>query len=70
MIYPFNDPVALVCDEEALFKENNQCSRIIAGQPIMGTFFLCRLGVEDFISLSPDLLERYNQRFRLIERDP
>ena len=69
-IYPFEDPVALVCNEEgkllglplnrALKDGDGDIYDIIAG-----TFFLCGapLGSESFTSLEEDLLEKYCQRF-------
>lgn len=65
-IYPFDDPVTLICDEEGLFKDY-ECSRVVGSQPIMGTFFICGTGSDDFTNLSSDLLEKYQQHFRLIE---
>ena len=69
-IYPFEDPVALICNEEgkllglplnrALKDEDGDICDIIAG-----TFFLCGapLGSESFTGLEEDLLEKYCQRF-------
>jgi len=69
-IYPFEDPVALICNEEgkllglplnrALKDEDGDIYDIIAG-----TFFLCGapLDSERFTSLEEDLLEKYCQRF-------
>lgn len=69
-IYPFEDPVALVCNEEgknldlpfnrALQDEDGDIYDLIAG-----TFFICGapLGRESFTSLKEDLLEKYRQRF-------
>ena len=62
-IYPFDDPVGLVCNEEG--KNNclppNRCL-LHKGKPydvIAGTFFVVGLGEEDFISLTDDLAEKY-----------
>lgn len=68
-VYPFEDPVALVCNEEgklmglplnrALYDENGQVYEIIAGK-----FFLAGLGEEDFSDLSANLMEKYAEQFQ------
>lgn len=67
-IYPFDDPVALVCNDEgkfngsglnrALYDEDGNVYDIICG-----TFFICGLGLEDFDSLTDDLAQKYLKRF-------
>lgn len=58
-IYPWDDPVALVCDEEGLLK-HSMFNRVVAPEvAIFGTFFLCGLGEEDFTDLPDDLMEKY-----------
>ena len=60
-IYPWDDPVALVCDEEGLLK-HAAFNRLIAPEvAIFGTFFICGLGEEDFTDLSDELLAKYAQ---------
>jgi len=69
MVYPYDDPVAIVCNEEgkinqlplnrAMTDENGHVWDIIAG-----TFFICGLGEEDCISLSDELAEKYLQIFK------
>ena len=66
--YFFDDPVALVCWEEAklqaaplnraIYDANGELTDIIAGK-----FFICGLGDEDFVSLPKDLQEKYEARF-------
>lgn len=68
-VYPYPDPVALVCHEEgkliglplnrALRDEDNRIYDIIAGN-----FLIVGLGEEDFTSLSPELTEKYAEQFR------
>lgn len=62
-IYPFDDPVALVCDEEGLFKETKWNRRITQDCVIKGTFFLCGIGDEDFGDIPGDLSEKYSKQF-------
>ena len=67
-LYPFSDPVAIVCNEEgkllrmeynrALYDESGTIYDIICGP-----FFLCGLGEEDFTSLSETLTDKYYKYF-------
>lgn len=73
-IYPFEEPVALICNEEGklmglplnrtLRLENGQIYDVVAG-----TFFLCGapLDSDRFESLTDEQLSRYTQRFGLPE---
>ena len=63
-IYPFEDEVALVCDDESKLKSDTQWNRMLpeTGDIIKGTF-----GAEDFTDLSAELMEKYRQRFRNVE---
>ena len=59
-VYPWDDPVALVCDEEGLLKQLD-FNRLVAPEvPIFGTFFLCGLVEEDFTDLPDELMEKYS----------
>lgn len=65
-IYPYDDPIALVCNEEGkligLPKNRLLCDKSgRAYDVICGTFFLAGLGTEDFISLTDDEIERYSR---------
>jgi len=67
-VYPFNEEVALVVNEEgkingselnrALRDDNGQIYDIIAGD-----FLVVGLGEEDFASLSPELMEQFEKEF-------
>lgn len=67
-IYPYDDPIAIVCAEEgkingeplnrAIRDEDNDIVDIIAG-----TFFVCCLGEEDFASLPKELQDKYEEKF-------
>lgn len=63
-IYPFNDDVALVCNEEGkiLGLEPN---RIVNYDVICGTFFIVGLGEEDFISLTDAQITEYTKMFSI-----
>ena len=70
-IYPFEDFVALICNDEAkltflpmnrmLWEQNDV---------VCGTFFLCRAlpNETNFTSLTDDEVEQYKQRFEKTER--
>ncbi len=68
-VYPFSDPVAIVCNEEgkinrmelnrALYTEDGTMFDIVAGP-----MFVCGLGEEDFASLQGDLLEKYLDKYK------
>ena len=68
-VYPFSDPVAVVCNEEgkmngmelnrALYTEDGTMYDIGAGP-----MFVCGLGEEDFASLQGELLEKYLEKFK------
>ena len=47
-IYPFEDMVALISDEEAKLKSDTQWNRILGRDVIKGTFFLCGIEGENF----------------------
>ena len=68
-VYPFSDPVAIVCNDEgkfngmelnrALYTEDGTMYDIVAGP-----MFVCGLGEEDFASLQGELLEKYLEKFK------
>ena len=68
-IYPFEDEVTVICDEEAKLKSDTQWNRMLpeTHNVIKGTFFIAGLGKEDFTDLSAELIEKYKRRFWNIE---
>lgn len=67
-VYPFEEPVAIICDEEAKLKgsELNRALRDEDGDVydiVAGTFLVVGLGEEDFSSLSPKLMEKFADHF-------
>lgn len=67
-IYPYVDPVALVCHEEGklLGLEYNRALRDENGAAydiLCGPFFICGLGDEDFADLPDDLINKYSRLF-------
>lgn len=71
-VYPFDEPVALVCNDEGklLGLPLNRCLRLEDSgaiyDVIAGTFFLCAAppDSEHFESLTEEQLARYTERFR------
>lgn len=68
-VYPFSDPVAIVCNDEGklLGLEYNRALRDDEGSVydiLCGSFFICGLGEEDFVSLSEKLIEKYTGFFQ------
>ena len=67
-VYPYSDPVGIVCDEEGKInqKELNRALRNDQGEIydiIAGPFLVVGLGDEDFASLSKDLQDKYLKLF-------
>ena len=69
-VYPFDEPVALICNDEGKINGlpmNRQIREI--DDIIHGTFFICAApsDLERFASLSDELIKRYAERFRFPE---
>ena len=67
-VYPFEDPVAVVCNEEGKLMglPYNRLLQDDSGRPydvLCGTFFVTGLGDADFASLSPDLMRKYKSMY-------
>ena len=76
-VYPFEEPVALICNEEGkcLSLPLNRVLRLDTGEiydVIAGTFFLCAAPPDSdrFASLTEEQIARYAERFHAIERFP
>ena len=72
-VYPFREPVALICNEEGKLsgKALNRALRDESGQiydVVAGTFLIAGLGKEDFISLTPEQMEHFMQYFQTPEQ--
>ena len=67
-VYPYEDPVALICNEEGKLEQLpfNRGLRDESGNLydyIAGNFMIVGLGEEDFTSLPPEYIEKYSQLF-------
>ena len=72
-IQPFNDPVALVCNDEGKIIQMplNRALRDDSGKiydAIAGPFFICGLGEDNFCSLPKELQAKYMEKFRWPEK--
>lgn len=67
-IYPYDDPVALICGEEAKL-EGKPLNRALRDEDgdiydiVAGKFFLCGLGDGNFASLPKELQQKYEEKF-------
>lgn len=62
-IYPFSDEVGIVCNDEALLQQLPFNRKIAEECYLVGTFFVCGLGKENFDSLPDELLTKYRAMF-------
>ena len=67
-IYPYEEQVAIVCNEEGLL-HGLEFNRSVPGGygGVVGTFFICGLGEEDFCSLTPQQMEKYRKEYHNAE---
>ena len=72
-VYPFDDPVALVCNDEGKIMQM-PLNRALRGEDgkiydaIAGPFFICGLGEDNFCSLPKELHAKYMDKFRWPEK--
>jgi len=67
-MYPYDDLVALVCNDDAIYL-NLPFNRSVEGGygGVFGTFFVCGLAEDSFGSLTPEQVQTYKQKFRHAE---
>lgn len=67
-IYPFEEEVAVVCNDEGILL-GMPFNRSMEGGygGVFGPFFVCGLGEEDFCSLTPEQVETYKKKFHRAE---
>ena len=71
-VYPFDDPVGLICDENGKLtgKELNRALRDEDGHiydVVAGTFLIAGLGKDDFISLTQEQIDKFKDVFKTPE---
>ena len=62
-VYPYDDPVAIVCHSEGKLIGLPLNRKLEDYDIIAGTFIVCGLGEDDFASLTPELAEKYREKF-------
>lgn len=67
-VYPFSEPVAVICDDEGKLKKYVPNRALVdeEGEPydiIAGTFFICGLGSGNFASISDELADQFTEMF-------
>ncbi len=71
-VYPFDDPVAIICNEEGKINglEPNRALRDKGGKLydiLAGAFLIVGLGEENFVALTPEYQEKYCKLFEYPE---
>ena len=67
-IYPWKDPVALVCNDEGKLR-GLPLNRVLEGYDVIaGTFFICGLSKGSFTNLTDELAKKYQEKFLYPER--
>ena len=71
-VYPWEESVAIICDEEAKLKDKplNRALRDEKGQIydiVAGTFLIIGLSEDDFSSLDTNLIQQFTKKFELPE---
>jgi len=67
-VYPYEEPVAIICDEEAKLT-GKQLNRVLRDEDgkiydvVAGTFLIVGLGEEDFTSLTPEHAKQFKEKF-------
>ena len=67
-VYPVPEPVAVICDDDGKFKGYVPNRALVdeEGEPydiVVGTFFICGLGKDNFASISDELARQFTERF-------
>ena len=62
-VYTYDDPVALVCNEEGKLIGLPLNRKLEDYDIIAGTFFICGLSEDNFDSLSPELMDKFREKF-------
>ena len=67
-VYPYEEPVAIICDEEAKLK-GSELNRVLRDEDgkiydvVAGTFLIVGLGEDDFTSLTPEHMKQFKEKF-------
>lgn len=61
--YPYDDPVAIICNEEGKILGLPLNRKLEDYDIIAGTFIICGLSEDNFDSLTPELMNKYYNKF-------
>lgn len=68
VLYPWEDPVALICNDEGKIL-GLPLNRVLGDYEIIaGTFFICGIQGENFSGLTEQQIQKYQQMFRSPEK--
>lgn len=67
-IYPYEEQIALVCNDEGI-NMGMEFNRSVEGGygGVFGTFFVCGLSEDNFCSLTPEQMEHFKKKFHQAE---
>ena len=66
-LYPWADPVALICNDEGKLLRLPLNRMLEDYDVIAGNFFICGIEGDEFVSLSDPLMIKYQKKFRYPE---
>ena len=66
-VYPYDDEVAIICNEEGLLMGLSLNRKITDDIIIAGTFFVCGTNEDNFISLSDEQMKKYEELLKMPE---
>ena len=66
-LYPWEDPVALICNDEGKLLRLPLNRALEDYDVIAGNFFICGIEGDEFVSLSDPLMIKYQKKFRYPE---
>ena len=66
-LYPWSDPVALICNDEGKLLRLPLNRMLEDYDVIAGNFFICGIEGDEFVSLSDPLMIKYQKKFRYPE---
>ena len=66
-LYPWEDPVALICNDEGKLLSLPLNRALEDYDMIAGNFFICGIEGDAFVSLSDPLMSKYQEKFRYPE---
>ena len=66
-LYPWADPVALICNDEGNLLRLHLNRMLEDYDVIAGNFFICGIEGDEFVSLSDPLMIKYQKKFRYPE---